>query len=77
MSSSTAMRGVILKRWWPAIDPLPPDSFARLHWGVSLLPAAGDCIDHPDSCGDHEFGGLDYGSLVAVAPFHWPETREF
>ena len=71
------MFGKSWKTWLPAIDPLPPDSFACLHWGVSLLPAAGDCIDHPDSCGDPESCGLVYSPVVAVAPFHWPETREF
>ena len=73
------MRGVIWQTWWPAIDTLPPDIFARLHWCISLFPAASHCIHRAAGCRAHEHGGLDYGSLVAVAALHCPspESRGF
>ena len=73
------MRGVIWQIWWPAIDTLPPDIFARLHWRISLFPAASHCIHRAAGCRAHEHGGLDYGSLVAVAALHCPspESRGF
>ena len=71
------MRGVIWKTWWPLLDPLFPDSFARLHWCISLFPAAGSGIHHPAGCRAPEPGGLDYGALVAVAALHCPEAEDF
>ena len=73
------MRGVIWQIWWPAIDTLPPDIFARLHWRISLFPAASHCSHCAAGCRAHEPGGLDYGSLVAVAALHCPspESRGF
>jgi hypothetical protein len=69
------MRGVIWQTWWTAIDTLPPDIFARLHWRISLFPAASHCIHCAAGCRAHEPGGLDYGSLVAVAALHCPSVE--
>ena len=69
------MRGVIWQTWWTAIDTLPPDIFARLHWRISLFPAASHCIHCAAGCRAHEHGGLDYGSLVAVAALHCPSPE--
>jgi hypothetical protein len=69
------MRGVIWQIWWPAIDTLPPDIFARLHWRISLFPAGSHCIHRAAGCRAHEPGGLDYGSLVAVAALHCPSPE--
>ena len=73
------MRGVIWQIWWPAIDTLPPDIFARLHWRISLFPAGGPGIHCDAGRRAHEPGGLDDGSLVAVAALHCPspESRGF
>ena len=73
------MRGVIWQIWWPAIDTLPPDIFARLHRRISLLPAGGPGIHCDAGRRSHEPGGLDDGSLVAVAALHCPspESRGF
>ena len=69
------MRGVIWEIWWPAIDTLPPDIFARLHRRISLLPAGGPGVHHPAGCGDPEPCGLDDDSLVAVAALHCPSSE--
>ena len=69
------MRGVIWQTWWPAIDTLPPDIFARLHRRISLLPAGGPGIHCDAGRRAHEPGGLDDGSLVAVAALHCPSSE--
>ena len=40
-----------------------------------MLPAARHCIHRAAGCRAHEPGGLDYGSLVAVAALHCPSAR--
>jgi len=69
------MFGRSWNRWWAAIDPLPPDIFARLHWRISMLPAGGPGVYHAAGCRAHEPGGLDDGSLVAVAALHCPSVE--
>ena len=59
----------------PPIDPLPPDIFARLHWRFPVLPAASHRIHRAAGRRAHEHGGLDDGSLVALAPFHCPSVE--